>query len=185
VLRSQGDLSGALSAYRQSLAIAEQLAGSDPSNAGWQRDLWVSYVKMARVSEESKPEDAQQWWRKAYETLAAMKAQGLFISPQDEQNLRSIKRKTSSPFMRLGTYAPLVILLTAVACLVTVSMTVSAWFWLLAAPMTLLLVGGVFVSILSVKGMFSRVRCPHCGGSAFLWRGNLTCPKCWRTDETV
>jgi len=93
VLRQQGNLVEALSAYRQLMAIAEQLAQNDPSNAGWLRDLWVSCVKMAQVSEESKPEDAQQWWRKAYDTLSAMKARGLHLSPQDEQVLSQLKRK--------------------------------------------------------------------------------------------
>jgi hypothetical protein len=37
----QGDLAGALTSYRDSLAIAERLAQSDPGNAGWQRNLSV------------------------------------------------------------------------------------------------------------------------------------------------
>jgi tetratricopeptide (TPR) repeat protein len=39
VLRAQGDSSGALAAYRQSLSVRERLAAADPSNADWQRDL--------------------------------------------------------------------------------------------------------------------------------------------------
>jgi tetratricopeptide (TPR) repeat protein len=39
----QGDLAGAEKSYRDSLAIREPLAQSDPSNAEWQRDLAVSY----------------------------------------------------------------------------------------------------------------------------------------------
>jgi tetratricopeptide (TPR) repeat protein len=46
---AQGDLAGALSAYRESLAIAQRLAGSDRSNAGWQRDLSVSHNKVGDV----------------------------------------------------------------------------------------------------------------------------------------
>ena len=38
-----GDLAGALKSYRDDLAIADRLATSDPGNAGWQRDLSVSY----------------------------------------------------------------------------------------------------------------------------------------------
>jgi tetratricopeptide (TPR) repeat protein len=34
-----------------SLAIAERLANSDPGNAGWQRDLSVSYNKVGGVQE--------------------------------------------------------------------------------------------------------------------------------------
>jgi tetratricopeptide (TPR) repeat protein len=46
VLQAQGDLSGALAAYRDSLQIARQLATADPSNAEWQRDLSLSFMRM-------------------------------------------------------------------------------------------------------------------------------------------
>ena len=45
----QGDLAGALTSYRDSLAIRDRLAKADPGNAGWQRDLAISYSKIARV----------------------------------------------------------------------------------------------------------------------------------------
>ena len=38
---AQGDLAGALKSYRDSLAIIERLAQSDPGNSRWQRDLSV------------------------------------------------------------------------------------------------------------------------------------------------
>ena len=46
---AQGNLAEALKAYRDSLAIAERLAKADPGNAGWQRDLSVSYEKVGDV----------------------------------------------------------------------------------------------------------------------------------------
>ncbi len=46
---AQGDLAGALKSYRDSLAIMERLAKSDPGNAGWQRDLSVSFDKVGNV----------------------------------------------------------------------------------------------------------------------------------------
>ena len=46
---AQGDLAGALKSYRDSLAIVDRLAQSDPGNAGWQRDLSVSYEKIGDV----------------------------------------------------------------------------------------------------------------------------------------
>ena len=49
VKTAQGDLAGALKAYQDSLAIADRLAKSDPGNAGWQRDLSVSYEKIGDV----------------------------------------------------------------------------------------------------------------------------------------
>ena len=46
---AQGDLPAALTSYQASLAIWERLAKSDPANAGWQRDLSVSYEKVGNV----------------------------------------------------------------------------------------------------------------------------------------
>ena len=46
---AQGDLAGALTSYRDGLAIADRLAKADPGNAGWQRDLSVSYEKIGDV----------------------------------------------------------------------------------------------------------------------------------------
>ncbi len=49
-LLAQGNLSEALKSYQDGLEIAERLARiADPSNAGWQRDLAVSYDKIGDV----------------------------------------------------------------------------------------------------------------------------------------
>jgi hypothetical protein len=50
---AQGDLAGALKYYYDSLAIADRLARSDPGNAGWRRDLAVSFAKLAFVHKQS------------------------------------------------------------------------------------------------------------------------------------
>ena len=50
VLREQGDLPGALAAYRAGLAIDERLARQAPDNAYVQRDLFISYREVARLS---------------------------------------------------------------------------------------------------------------------------------------
>jgi eukaryotic-like serine/threonine-protein kinase len=55
---AQGDLAGALKSYRDSLAIAERLARSDPGNAEWQHDLAVSYFKLANVYRRSNDWDS-------------------------------------------------------------------------------------------------------------------------------
>ena len=39
VLSAQGDLAGALAAYRESLAVRQRLAATDASNAGWSADI--------------------------------------------------------------------------------------------------------------------------------------------------
>ena len=51
---AQGDLAGALKSYNDGLGIAERLAKSDLGNAGWQRDLSVSYSKLATVYRRSR-----------------------------------------------------------------------------------------------------------------------------------
>ena len=51
VQQAQGDLGAALTSYRASLAIAERLAKADPGNAGWQRDLSVSHIKIGDVQQ--------------------------------------------------------------------------------------------------------------------------------------
>jgi tetratricopeptide (TPR) repeat protein len=62
VLVAQGNLPEALKSFRDGLAIADRLAKSDPGNAGWQRDLSVSYAKLAyaftKSGEESKALEA-------------------------------------------------------------------------------------------------------------------------------
>ena len=42
-------MAGALKCYRDSLGIIENLAKQDPANAGWQHDLYVSYLKVGDV----------------------------------------------------------------------------------------------------------------------------------------
>src|SRR5205814_2010078 len=49
VLRAQGDLPGALEAYRASLAIADSLAKAEPGNAGRQSDLSVAQERVGDV----------------------------------------------------------------------------------------------------------------------------------------
>ena len=42
-------LAAALTSYQAALAIAERLAKADPGNAGWQRDLGLSYGYVALI----------------------------------------------------------------------------------------------------------------------------------------
>ena len=46
---AQGDLPGALAAYDESLTSRRDLAARDPGNAGWARDVLVSYWKLAQT----------------------------------------------------------------------------------------------------------------------------------------
>ena len=72
----RGDLAAALQSYRESLAICERLAKSDPGNAGWQRDLAVSYSKLASAfrkgGESAKVLDALRQGRTIMERLTKL-----------------------------------------------------------------------------------------------------------------
>jgi tetratricopeptide (TPR) repeat protein/pimeloyl-ACP methyl ester carboxylesterase len=46
---ARGNLADALKSYRDGLSIAERLAQADPGNAGWQRDLSVSFERVGDV----------------------------------------------------------------------------------------------------------------------------------------
>ena len=52
MLAAQGNLPGALEAFRRSLALREQLAAADPGHAGCQRDLAVSHYKLAGLAQQ-------------------------------------------------------------------------------------------------------------------------------------
>ncbi len=51
VLKARGDLEGALSCYRESLAITERLVGQDATNAAWQRDLSIALERVGGALE--------------------------------------------------------------------------------------------------------------------------------------
>jgi hypothetical protein len=91
---TQGDLAGALRYFSESKTIRERLAASDPANAAWQRDLWVSYWRLADLCEKSsEAAQAGEWWRKAYDTLSGMKERGLHVSPEDLGFLERLRQK--------------------------------------------------------------------------------------------
>jgi hypothetical protein len=69
------------------------LARSDSYNGGWQRDLWVSYWRMADINEKIGDESSATWWRKAIDQLNMMKMSGMFISKEDVQYLDILKDK--------------------------------------------------------------------------------------------
>jgi hypothetical protein len=61
VLVAQGNLAAALKAHQDSLAIMDRLAKADSSNAEWQRDLAMSYGRVAMVlAQQGDPAGARQ-----------------------------------------------------------------------------------------------------------------------------
>jgi tetratricopeptide (TPR) repeat protein len=55
---AQGKLEVAHAAFGQCLAINRRLAAQDPGNAGWQRDLAVTYLALARVEARAERHEA-------------------------------------------------------------------------------------------------------------------------------
>jgi tetratricopeptide (TPR) repeat protein len=64
VEQAQGNIAGARSLYETAVAIAEPIAKTDPSDAGWQRDISVSYERIGNVLlRQGKLTDALVWFR--------------------------------------------------------------------------------------------------------------------------
>ncbi len=71
--QAQGDLAAALASYQASLAIAERLAKADPGNAGWQRDLAISYRNVALIQmRQGRREDALKALRNGREIIVQL-----------------------------------------------------------------------------------------------------------------
>jgi tetratricopeptide (TPR) repeat protein len=80
VLKVQGNLAEALKSYRAALAISEGLAKTDPSNAEWQRDLSLTYGRVASIlAGQGETEQALVEYQKARSIVAWLKEQ----SPDD------------------------------------------------------------------------------------------------------
>ena len=64
IAQARGALPEALKAYRSSQRMAERLAQADPGNAGWQRDLSVSFSNLANVlTKQEKYAEALDYYR--------------------------------------------------------------------------------------------------------------------------
>ena len=84
MLRAQGDGPGALAAYRRSLALRETLAARDPSNAEWQRDRIVSYVRLRVATGE------REWVLKALQLAQSLQQDGR-LAPRDARMIDILK----------------------------------------------------------------------------------------------
>ena len=91
MLVAQGNLPEALKSFRDGLAIADRLAKADPGNAGWQRDLIVSYVKMA----EADRSQAKVMLTHAAEIANNMQSKGI-LAPRDAWMPDDIARRIAA-----------------------------------------------------------------------------------------
>ncbi len=86
VQSAQGDLAAALTSFQAGLAIAEHLAQTDPGNAGWQRDLIVSYVKLSETTGDKTYVD------KALHIVLAMQQRNI-LAPRDAWLIEELQRR--------------------------------------------------------------------------------------------
>jgi hypothetical protein len=98
VQQAQGDLAAALTSYQASLAIRDRLAKADPGNAGWQRDLALSYGRVALIAagQGDRP-GALSAYRQGREIIARLSRQ----SP-DNATLRNDLRWFDAQIRRTG-----------------------------------------------------------------------------------
>jgi len=75
------------------LTIARKLAEADNTNAQRQRDIAVSYSKIANYQEKAGLPEANDNWRKCLQVFDDMIARGLHVSPQDMDNLEVLRKK--------------------------------------------------------------------------------------------
>lgn len=103
-LTGQGDLArvrttlaNARRDYEESHRMAQRLAAGDPSNTEWQRDLYVSYWRMADLAErQNNPREARTYWKQAFDVLSDIDQQGLHLSPEDRQLLETLRGKVGA-----------------------------------------------------------------------------------------
>jgi hypothetical protein len=94
---AQGKLEDAARWYSDSLAIAKKLAAADPGNTQWQRDLWVSCWKLAKLAERRKKSDeALAFSKQALEILSGIEQRGLHLSPADLKFLAKLRKKVAA-----------------------------------------------------------------------------------------
>jgi hypothetical protein len=78
----QGDLTAALTSYQASHAIRERLARADPGNAGWKRDLAISYGRVAVIQiQQGDRDDALKAFRQGRDIIAQLMPRSPYRRP--------------------------------------------------------------------------------------------------------
>jgi tetratricopeptide (TPR) repeat protein len=88
---AQGNLPEALQSFREGLGIADRLAKADPGNAGWQRDLIVSYVKLAGIDQTG----ARTFLTQAQQIAEQMQQRGQ-LAPRDLGMLGELAKRLAA-----------------------------------------------------------------------------------------
>mgnify|MGYP006452505559 FL=1 len=84
-----GNIDGAIAHFETGMQISKRLADVNPANVEAQRDLIVSYAKLAEVS------PGQGWWAKGLAVCEQLVAQGK-LQPTDSWMLEDLRRKSAA-----------------------------------------------------------------------------------------
>jgi len=105
---TQGDFDGAFAAHQASHDIAERLARAAPTNAEWQRGLFLSYYKLGEVARKTHKPVWREYWQQACEVLSGLMARGSFVSANDSNVLAQLRARLEEPdpFIHVDTPMP-------------------------------------------------------------------------------
>lgn len=68
-------------------------AAAEPSNSQWQRDLVVSYYKLATFAKQTNSGDATAYWQKCLVVLRRMRDRQMFIDPPVAQLFQQLENQ--------------------------------------------------------------------------------------------
>ena len=93
LLRAQGNLSDALSSYRECLGLGENLVSKDPTNGEWASDLafacYSAAITLSKTDPEPNPE-ARALLERGRDVLVKLQTQGT-LPPIDQRHLQEIQ----------------------------------------------------------------------------------------------
>jgi tetratricopeptide (TPR) repeat protein len=91
---AQGKLGKATSAFDEALKIRKNQADADPSNTRWQHSQCVLYQSLADLAQrQNKITKAKKNWKSAFDVLSGMKKRGLYLSPSNQRDLETLRKK--------------------------------------------------------------------------------------------
>ena len=88
---AQGDLPGASQPTRRACRSRRALADRDAGNAGWARDVWISYWKLAAAD----PANAAAHWAEVVARMEDMAARGI-LRPADAPHLATARARLAA-----------------------------------------------------------------------------------------
>jgi hypothetical protein len=134
MLAAQGELSGALAAYRQSLAIAQLVSGEHPTNAQWQRNLSICHAKIGdTLFALGQDSEGLAPYRQSLAIIQFLSAQDP-TNPQWRRDLRLTQRHILKSLFFSRTMRFLVAYSAAILLGAMAGVWRQSWFWGFVGP---------------------------------------------------